>query len=356
MVADDFDRRFIRANRAIGAKTPEFAGGGADRRGVDIFACRQGSEGDIIDDADGEAVLGLRQFQVVEHRHDVGRNDVFGAEAVATTDDDRLPFLAVERALNVEIQRLADRSRLFGPVKHGDLFDRLGDIAEEMLQRERTIQVDRQQTDLFAFGVQVVDGFLDHVADRTHRDDDAVGVFGAVIVEQVILAAGHFADFCHIFLDDAGDGLIVEIGDFALLEVNVRILGGAANHRMVGVQRPATEGVQRILVDQAGQFVIFDHFNFLRFVRSTETVKEIEERHAAFDRRQMGHRSQVHDLLHAAFGQKGETGLAGRHDVLVIAENAQRIGGNRARADVEYARQQFAGHFVHIGDHQQQAL
>ena len=91
---------------------------------------------------------------------------------------------------------------------------------------------------------------------------------------------------------------------------------------MVGVQRPATEGVQRILVDQAGQFVIFDHFNLLRFVRSTETVKEIEERHAAFDRRQMGHRSQVHDLLHAAFGQKGETGLAGRHDVLVIAENA----------------------------------
>ena len=78
MVADDFDRRFVSANRAIGTKTPEFTGGRAGRCGINIFAGRQGSKGDIIHDTDGESVLGNRQFQIVEHRYDMRRNHIFG--------------------------------------------------------------------------------------------------------------------------------------------------------------------------------------------------------------------------------------------------------------------------------------
>ena len=70
----------------------------------------------------------------------------------------------------------------------------------------------------------------------------------------------------------------------------------------------------------------------------------------------MRYGGNVHDLLDAAFGQHGKTGLAGRHDVLMVAENVQGVGGNSARTDVEHAREKLAGDFVHVGDHQEQAL
>ena len=154
-----------------------------------------------------------------------------------------------------------------------------------MFERERPVQVDGQQADLFTFAVQVVDGFLDDVADRSHRHDDAVGVRGAVVVEQVVFAAGEFFDLGHVGLDDFGNRFIVGVGNFALLEVNVRVLGRAPNHRMIRAQRAAAESVQAILVDQAGQFVILDDFDLLGFVRGPEAVEEVQERYPALDRR-----------------------------------------------------------------------
>ena len=225
-----------------------------------------------------------------------------------------------------------------------------------MFERERPVQVDSQQADLLPFAVQVVDGFLDDVAGRTHRHDDAVGVRRAVVVEQMILTAGQFLDFAHVGLDDLRDRVIVGVGDFALLEVNVRVLRGSPNHRVIRVQRPAAECVQGILVDQTGQFVVFDDLDFLGLMRGPETVEEVHERNPALDRRQMRYRGQVHNLLDAAFGKHGETGLARRHDVLMIAEDAQRVGRHCAGADVEHARQQFAGDFIHVGNHEQQTL
>jgi hypothetical protein len=49
----------------------------------------------------------------------------------------------------------------------------------------------------------------------------------------------------------------------------------------------------------------------------------------------------------------GKTGLADGHDVLVVAEDGQGVGGNGAGGDMQDAGQQFAGHLVHVRDHQQ---
>jgi hypothetical protein len=54
--------------------------------------------------------------------------------------------------------------------------------------------------------------------------------------------------------------------------------------------------------------------------------------------------------------QQRKTGLADGHDVLVVAENRQGVGGNGPGGDVQHAGQQFAAHLVHVRDHQQQAL
>ena len=126
--------------------------------------------------------------------------------------------------------------------------------------------MDCQQTDFFAFGIQIIHSLFDDIADRTHGNNDPVGVFGAIVVEQMVFAAGQLADLAHIVFDNTGNRLIVRVGYFPLLEVNIRVLRGAANHRMIGIQRPATECVERILINQARQIVIIHHFNFLGFM------------------------------------------------------------------------------------------
>ena len=138
--------------------------------------------------------------------------------------------------------------------------------------------------------------------------------------------------------------------------MDVRILHAAAQRRMVRVESAAAEFIHRTVVQESCQFVIFQHFDFLHFMGSPEPVKEIQERHPAFDRRQMGDRRQIHHLLHAAFGQHGEAGLPRRHHVGMVAENADCIGADDPGADMEYAGQQLAGDFVHVGNHQQKSL
>ena len=70
----------------------------------------------------------------------------------------------------------------------------------------------------------------------------------------------------------------------------------------------------------------------------------------------MRYRRQIHHLLHAGRSQHGKTGLASSHHVAVVAENGQGLSGQCTSRYVKYAREQFAGDLVHVGDHQQQSL
>ena len=51
-----------------------------------------------------------------------------------------------------------------------------------------------------------------------------------------------------------------------------------------------------------------------------------------------------------------EAGLPAGHHVGVVAEDRERVRGQRPRRDVHAERRQLAGDLVHVGDHQQQAL
>ena len=70
----------------------------------------------------------------------------------------------------------------------------------------------------------------------------------------------------------------------------------------------------------------------------------------------MGNGCQIHDLLHGVGCQHGKTGLTGGHDIGVITENIQCMGGKAAGADMHYAGQQLSCNLVHIGNHEQQTL
>ena len=91
-------------------------------------------------------------------------------------------------------------------------------------------------------------------------------------------------------------------------------------------------------------------------MRGAETVEEVQEGNRRLDGGQVGYTREVHNLLHGAFGQHGEAGLAAGHHILVVTEDAQGVRGNGARRHVEHRGELLAGDFVHIGNHQQQTL
>ena len=70
----------------------------------------------------------------------------------------------------------------------------------------------------------------------------------------------------------------------------------------------------------------------------------------------MRHRGQIHRLLRAVGTQHRKTGLPAGVNIGMITENVQRVRRNAAGGNMDNARQQLAGDFIHIGDHQQQSL
>ena len=216
--------------------------------------------------------------------------------------------------------------------------------------------MDGHAAGLLALGVEVVDDGLDGLGHRTHSHDDVLGILGTVVGEGGVLAAGQLADLSHILGHDVGQGVVVLVLQLAGLEIDVAVLGGTAGHVVLGVEGVLAESLQGLLVHQRTQVFHIPSLDFLDLVAGAEAVEEVEERHAALEGGEVGHRGEVHHLLHRALGQQGEARLAGAHHVGVVAEDGEGLGGEGAGAHVEHAGQQFAGDLVHVGDHQQQTL
>ena len=75
-----------------------------------------------------------------------------------------------------------------------------------------------------------------------------------------------------------------------------------------------------------------------------------------FERRRLRDQRQIVRFLHRGRGQHREADHARAHHVRVIAEDRQRLRGDRPRRHVKDARRQLAGDLVHVGQHQQESL
>ena len=225
-----------------------------------------------------------------------------------------------------------------------------------MLDGERTIEMNGQQSDLLALCIEILCDLLRRLADRAHRNDDAVRIRCAVVVKEMVLTACDLCHLCHCFLNEGRNGIIVTVDRLTPLEVDIRVLCRAAHHRMIRVERTAAERLNGIPVEDLREVSIVHDLDLLDLMRGAESVKEVDERHTSLDGDEMRYCREIHDLLHARLGEHGDTCLTRCHDILMVAENVQRGGGNGACTDVEHARQQLTCNFIHIGDHQQKPL
>ena len=96
-----------------------------------------------------------------------------------------------------------------------------------MLSRERTVQAYLDKADSFSFVNQVIDNLFDCFTGRTHGNDDSFRIRIAYIIKQPIFATGQVLDLFHTLRDNGRNPLIIGIGHFYTLKINVRILGGS---------------------------------------------------------------------------------------------------------------------------------
>ena len=358
VVADDLDGVLVRADRAVAAQAPELAFDGPRRRGVRaVGVLRQREVGHVVDDADGELASGLVLRKLGEHGERGRGRGVLATQAVAAADNgDARAALDGKRVQDVHVQRLAHAARLLRTVEHGDLLHRLGKSLHELARHKRAIQAHLHKAHLLTVGVEVVDDLLGHVAERAHGHDHAVGVGRAVVVEQLVVGAELGVDLVHIVLHDGGKLVVEGIARLTVLEEDVAVLVRAAHGGALGVERVIAERLHRVHVAHIRQVGVIPAGDLLDLMRGAETVEEVQKRDASLDGRKMRHRGQVHDFLHVAFGEHGKTGLAAGHDVGVVAEDVQGLGGHGAGGDVQDAGEQLARHLVHVGNHEEEAL
>ena len=357
VVADDLDGVLVGAHGAVGAQAPELTRGGAGRSGIGILGGVQRQMGHIVHNADGEALLGLVLLHVAVHGDDIAGLGILGAQAVAAGVHGAGGKLgAVDGGQHVQIQGLADGAGLLGAVQDRDLLHGLGQHVQQVLGHEGTVQVDLHQAHLLAGGVEVVDDFLDGLAGGTHGDDDLIGIGSAIVVEGLIVGADLLVDLVHVVNNNLGHGVVILVASLAGLEEDIAVLSLAAEHRMLGVQGAAAELIDSVPIQQVAQILVIPNLDLLDLVRGAEAVEEMEEGYTALDRGEMGYSAQIHDLLRGVGAQHRIAGLTAGVHVRVVAEDVQGMGGHSTGGDVDDAGQQLAGHLVHVGDHQQQAL
>ena len=113
------------------------------------------SEGNVVHDTDSEVVLRHRHSQILVNGEDLSRSSILGTQTITAAYDNRSILCTVEAVFYVEVQRFAVSTRFFRTVQYGNLLGSLGNGGKEVLGRERTIQVNGNQTYLFAIGNEV---------------------------------------------------------------------------------------------------------------------------------------------------------------------------------------------------------
>ena len=195
-----------------------------------------------------------------------------------------------------------------------------------------------QETYFFAFCSQVFDNFLHSTCDRTHCNQNMFCICSTKVVEQFVVSTCDFVDFVHVIFYDFRQTSIEWVCCFSVLEEYVRVLYCRTLYRVFWVQSIFTEFCQCFLVNQFFDVFIVHHFDFLQFVRSAETIKEMNKRYTAFDCSQMCYTTQVHNFLYRSGRKHSSTDLTTSHNVGMVTKNRECMCTNSSGTNMEYTR------------------
>ncbi|MNF65088.1 hypothetical protein D3C84_468390 [compost metagenome] len=361
-LADDLDAVLVGADRAVGTESeeqrPHPAGGLQIADGVP----GQTEARHVIDNSHGKAWTRCIGCQLLEHRRAHGRGELFGRETVAAATEPRQPLDKTalqtidQRALHIQQQRLAAGARLLGAIQHRHAAHAGGQRIEQRLHREGAIETNDQHPGLAILPVEPIHRSAGGGRPRAHQHDHIGGIGCAMVLHQLVVTAGQLAEAVHALLYPRRHRLVEGVDALAGLEIGVGVLGSAAHHRMIRVQRPRAVGTHPVVVDKRPNFIFVQRGDLVHLVGGTEPVEEVDEGHPTLQGDAMGNQRQILRLLHRGGSEHGKTGAARRHHILMVTKDRQPLGRQRAGRHMEHRRGQFAGDLVHIRQHQHQPL
>ena len=354
LLAYYLDGVLVGADGSVRAEAVEEAAYRLRVLGVEGGIVGQAREGDVVLDADGEAVFRLELVELVVDALDHGGGEVLRGEAVASADDG--DAAAVKRLAHVGAEGLADGRGVFAAVEDGYGPDGRGQRVAEALDVEGTEEADGDEADFLSVLVHVVDGFARYGSAGAHDDYYAFGVGRSVVVEEVVLAARDLREFVHRGLEDVGHVRVVAVGAFSGLEEYVGVLRGSADERSVGGESVVAVLADEVVVDAGAHCVVGYFFNFHFFVAGAEAVEEVEDGDVSLEGRHLGDEGVVGGLLDGRGAEHGPAGVADRHYVGVVSEDGERVGRKAARRDVHYGARELSGYLVHVRDHEEKSL
>ncbi|GFI56242.1 hypothetical protein IMSAG013_01298 [Clostridiales bacterium] len=357
VVADDLDGVLVCTNGTVAAQTPELAGDSSLRRGVRSRLFVQRQTGYVIYDTDCEVCLGCVACKVFIYSKDGSGSGILGTETVTSAYNSLIGnTLGCKCGHNIQIQRLAQCTGFLCSVQNSDLLSCFRNCSNKLVRYKRSVQTYFYKTNLLACSSEVVDYFFCHVADRAHSDDYTLCVRCAVVVECLVISTQLLVYFIKVFIHDSRQFVIITVACFTMLEEDVAVFSRTAEHRMFRIERTAAERVDCVHIYHFLQIFVIPCFDLLDLMRGAETVKEVQERNAAFNGCQMCNGTEVHNFLGVGFSEHCITGLTACINIGMVAENVQRVGSNAACRNMNYAGKQLTCDFVHVRDHQQKAL
>ncbi len=180
----------------------------------------------------------------------------------------------------------------------------------------------------------------------------------------MIASAAFFGNDVHHLLNDGGGSCVITVGGFSVLEVGVAVLRSTLLNGMLGVERAGLEvrnvGGNAYFVADGAYFGVIIGFvpnvYFGNFVARSEAVEEVYKGNLRTERGEMSDESKVHNFLNGAVANHSKARLAASHNVRMVAENVKGVSSQSARRNMHNHGHKLAGYFVHIGNHQEQAL
>ena len=352
MISDNFNGVFIGTNRTVTAETPELATDRPLRCRIRSRLLFQRMIRNIIYNADRKIRFGLFCFKIFIYSKDALRRCIFGAETIPPADDFGMKAFHCKRSNYVKVQRFSEGTRFLRSVKYRNLLRSCRNRLKQFVRTKWPVKTNLDKTHFFTFGHHVVNNFFRYITDRSHCNDNTIRIWSAIIIEQFIIGSDFGINLIHIIFHNFGKRFVIFVASLSVLEENISVFSTAAQGRMFRIQSSLAERCQSILVNHRSKLIIIPCFNFLDFVRSPETIEEVQKRNSSFDCRKMYYRTEIHNFLRICTCHHRKTGLAACIYVGMISENIQRMRSNTSCGYMDHARQQFSGNFIHIWDHQ----
>ena len=356
-VTDNFYRVLVGTNCTVCTQSVEFGLEHTLSAHSYFFSHRQAQEGYIVIDTDREMVFRHRQGEVlINGQHLCGCRIVTTQTIASAYNEQVLTSHLVQSGFYIQIERFAIGTGFFGAVEDADTFDGLGQCLFQIFQAERTIEMNIDHTQFVSFCGFVVNDLFQALADRSHSDDDILGIGCSVIGEGTIFASGDSTDFIHIIGHHVCHSIVITVRGLTVCEEHIGILVQSACVRVHRRHSAIAERLQSLHIHQRTKVFHINSLYLLILMRCTETVKEIEERYAGLDGGKMCHTRQIHYFLYGTFRQHGKSGLPTCHHILMVTEDTEHMAGQRACRYMKDGRKQFSCNLIHVRNHQQQAL